>query len=129
METEKPKLITLEGKSGVNTPTDVAVLNSALTGQGLIKLTPELLKDLSASIDATIDEFTKIVAKIITKERADYVRKLRVEEDYTWRAVAQDCYDEWKGDWSPPSNQIMGMMLCEVAAGFFGENYMQEPWN
>jgi len=32
-------------------------------------------------------------------------------------------------DWAAPSNQLLGMALCEKAATFFGENYMKEPWN
>jgi capsid protein len=129
MENEKPKFITLENKSGVHTPADAAVWNSALTGQGVTKLTPELIKDLSVAADATVDKFAKTIAGLITKQKAEFIRKLRVEQDYTWRAVAQACYDEWKGNWTPPSNQIMGMMLCEVAASFFNEDYMSDPWN
>jgi hypothetical protein len=65
--------------------------------------------------------------ELMTKERAEFVRKLRVDEKNTWRGVAGECNDQWKGDWG--SNQIMGMELCAAAAKFFDENYMKEPWN
>ncbi len=32
-------------------------------------------------------------------------------------------------NWGPPSNQIMGMVLCEKAALFFKENFREAPWN
>ncbi|MBW2649234.1 MAG: hypothetical protein JRC53_05390 [Deltaproteobacteria bacterium] len=65
----------------------------------------------------------------MTKEQAEVVRKLRVEEGYSWRAIAHACYDLGWGHWSPPSNQIVGMAICERAAQFFGEDYKKEPWN
>jgi hypothetical protein len=129
MENEKIKFVTLEGKSGVNTEADVQIANAALTGQGLVQIKPEDLMKLAEAAKETNDWFLEEVIKLMTKEKAEYVRKIRCDEGYTWRAVAQACYDEWKGDWSPPSNQIMGMALCEIAAGFFGEKYMEEPWN
>lgn len=63
----------------------------------------------------------------MTKEQAKFVRKLRVEEGYTWRAVASACNKEWNGNWG--SNQLAGMDICEAAAKHFNENFMQDPWN
>jgi hypothetical protein len=127
-ETEK-KLLTLERKDGVIDPADEAVIQAAATGQGLIAVTPDQIVQLAKAAGDIHDYFLETAKVIITKERADYVRKLRVDDGYSWRAVAHACYDEWQGDWGPPSNQLMGMSLCEIAAGFFGEHYMQEPWN
>jgi hypothetical protein len=73
--------------------------------------------------------YLRVSAKeFMTKERAEFVRKIRVDsEDYTWRGVARECNDEWGGNWG--DNQIMGMALCEEAAKYFDEDYLKEPWN
>lgn len=109
-------------------PADAEVIASAKTGEGLIALTPEMLEDLAQAARETWGEFGSFAATI-TSEQAAFVRKLRVDDGWTWRGVAQECHDAWNGDWQPPSNQIMGMALCEVAAKHFGEDYMQDPWN
>ena len=73
-----------------------------------------------------LEDFTKLE---MTKERAEFVRKLRLEEDYTWRMIAQECFEQWQGDWEPSSNQLVGMALCKAAALVFNENYATAPWN
>ncbi|MBU0846725.1 hypothetical protein KKH23_06000 [Patescibacteria group bacterium] len=65
----------------------------------------------------------------MTLGQAKAVRVLRVDKGYSWRAVAEACYELGWGKWSPPSNQIMGMALCERAAQLLGEDYEKEPWN
>jgi len=67
----------------------------------------------------------------MTKEEAEFIRDLRVNKGYTWRAIAAECYERgmFGADWDPPSNQIIGIVLCEVAAEKFGEDYLKEPWN
>jgi len=79
------------------------------------------------------DAYSLYVREHMTKEQAEFVRKLRVDERYSWRAVARRCYGnhrfrDWS-KWDPPSNQIMGMALCERAAVMYGEDYEKEPWN
>jgi hypothetical protein len=66
---------------------------------------------------------------MITPERAAWVRRLRVDESYSWRAVAHACHEAWQGGWEPPSNQIMGISICESAARHFGEDAWEAPWN
>lgn len=78
-----------------------------------------------------------ILADIIddmTLSQAKFIRKLRVQLDYTWRAVARDCFVEFDGEddnaWAlMPSNQLVGIELCRRAAKMFDEDYMKEPWN
>jgi len=67
----------------------------------------------------------------MTRERATYIRQLRVVQSYSWRTVAAECYETWATDaaWDPPSNQLAGMELCEAAAEFFDEHFLQTPWN
>lgn len=61
--------------------------------------------------------------------QARIIRVLRVKEKRSWRAIAEVCYNLGWGKWEPPSNQIMGMALCETAAQLLGENYEEAPWN
>lgn len=63
----------------------------------------------------------------MTLERAEYVRWLRVEQECSWRAVAQRTANQWLGGWG--SNQLVGEELCIVAARLCGEDPQSEPWN
>lgn len=67
----------------------------------------------------------------MTKKRALEIRRIRVEEEYTWRAVARHCHKLWgdAADWDPPSNQLAGMALCKLAAKVFNEDYYDNDWN
>ena len=65
----------------------------------------------------------------MNRRRARFVRHLRVDKNGSWRWVAQKCHEKWRQDWNPPSNQIVGMDLCKMAAPFFNENWSEEPWN
>jgi hypothetical protein len=63
----------------------------------------------------------------LTQERAEQVRAWRVEQDMTWRGVAQAATDAWGSEWG--SNQLFGEELCRVAATSLGEDPGSEPWN
>ena len=78
----------------------------------------------------------------MTKEQAEYIRQLRVNLGYSWRKLAGTVsivYPEFdiechlpfnKQAGEPPDGfQGEGMDLCAEAAGFFGENAGNEPWN
>ena len=58
------------------------------------------------------------VAKLMSPERAEFVRKLRIDEGYTFRAVAAACAEEWGATWG--SNQFIGEDLCRAAAEILG---------
>jgi hypothetical protein len=111
---------------GSYTGEDEAILRAAATGEGLIPLTPELFDELSDALGATKAAADEGLAAM-TAEQAVFVRSLRVEKDYTWRAVAATCALEWGGDWG--SNQLYGMAICERAAALLGEDYAVPPWN
>jgi hypothetical protein len=55
------------------------------------------------------------------------VRKLRVDGDNTWRGVALECSTAWHTDWG--EDQIAGMVLCQLTAAYFGEDWRRVPWN
>lgn len=121
--------VTMEKRKSVVDPVDEKIRQQAETGEGLVEVTPEMLKELSELAASASEHFDSVAEKIIDEGRARRIRELKVEKGYSWRALASACYDEWGGDWSPKSNQIMGMAACRVAARFFGEDYMKAPWN
>ncbi len=108
---------------------DEEILQSVQTGEGLITIkSVEQIRELAKQAAERFEEFKKLCSPM-TLTQAKAVRKLRVEKGYSWRAVAEACHKLGWGEWSPPSNQIMGMALTERAAKLFGENYMEPPWN
>jgi hypothetical protein len=110
------------------TAADEALIRSAWTGEGLVVLRPDDLARMVELAGRRKAEFTAIV-QTMTRDQAEYVRRIRCHDHFTWRAVASACYVEWSGHWHPPSNQLMGMAICEKAASFFGEDYKDDPWN
>jgi hypothetical protein len=63
----------------------------------------------------------------ITAEMAAQIRTWRVDEDRSWRAVAEAASDQWGSGCG--SNQLYGEDLCTVAAQVLGEDARQTPWN
>ncbi|MFI1585785.1 hypothetical protein [Embleya sp. NPDC020630] len=63
----------------------------------------------------------------MTPEMAAQVRVWRVDEEYTFRAVAQAATDLWGSAWG--SNQIYGIELCTAAAEMLGEDPHTDAWN
>jgi len=58
------------------------------------------------------------VANFMSPERAEFVRKCRIDERYTFRAVAAACAKEWGANWG--SDQLIGEDLCRAAAETLG---------
>lgn len=135
--TEKHKVITndkaLQKGEGPTTAADEALLKVAKTGEGCIPLDMEMLKKLAESANKKHLSFQDQTKELMTPELAALIRKIRVDEGYTWRAVASYIHDHLSSGqeelWEPPSNQIMGMALCEYAAAHFGKDYMEGDWN
>lgn len=108
---------------------DTEILESVKTGEGMITIeSVEQLQEMAKAAAERFEEF-KELCRPMKRRQAKIVRKMRVEMNYSWRAVAQACCNFGWGKWSPPSNQLMGMALCEKAAEFFNENYTKAPWN
>jgi len=110
-------------------PVDDEVLRSAITGEGLVELTPELLQVLADSAADIWECAAREAAAVLTPDRAREVRAWRVDGGYTWRAVARAASEAWDAPWEPPSNQLAGQALCEAAARMLGEDPEAEPWN
>lgn len=120
-----------EGKyEGGLHPKDKEILRSAQTGEGLTPITSKELKEMAKAAREISESFKKIAAGM-TKEQASEIRKFRVNEECTWRGVAQKAWNAglFGRTWNPPSNQLMGVALCERAAEFHGEDHMKGPWN
>jgi hypothetical protein len=96
---------------------------------GLTILNEDNMKALCDRAKEVSDEFEVNVKKLMTKEKAKFVKELRTS-GYTWRAVAAECYDAWNGDWYPHSNQLMGMALCEEAMKYFENDpdFNKDDW-
>lgn len=108
------------------TAADRAVIDAARTGKGLRITSLEQLMILAEAARARLDGFETDFADM-TIAQATFVRQLRCDQGYTWRAVAEACALEWGGDWG--SNQLAGMALCARAALLFNEDPGAEPWN
>lgn len=65
--------------------------------------------------------------KKVTPEMAVQIRTWRVDEDFSWRAVAQAASELWGSGFG--SNQLHGEDLCVAAATMLGEDPYREPWN
>lgn len=103
---------------------DREIFEQLRAGEGLIELKETKIgKQLLAG-----DQVVEVKEQTLSENQCLFVRFWRVVEQGTWRYVAAQAHKKW-GDWSPPSNQIVGMELCEAAAKHFGEDYMQPPWN
>jgi hypothetical protein len=119
-------------------PVDQEIYRQSVTRENLITIkSKDELEALGMAAALTKKGFDEDATRIMNARRADEVRRLRVDEGHSWRAVAHACYDAWslelprdvRESWMPPSNQLMGMALCEAAARFFFEDPMQPPWN
>jgi hypothetical protein len=120
-----------ETRSGKLSAADESVLNP--DPAGLIEITTaEQLMQLAEMAKRTFDVFRESITPRMTPERAAAVRELRCGPVmHSWRALAEESFKAWGADatWSPPSNQLAGMALCEIAAGMLGEDHRAAPWN
>lgn len=137
MDKDKPVFVTndslIHEKQKLD-QTDLAILEEAKSGGGIVIKSAEQFKALAKGLTAAFNGCIEFCRQNMTREQAEHIRNLRVNEGYSWRAVARICHSlEWwpKSEYwdRVPSAQPMGMALCKVAAGFFGEDYMIEPWN
>lgn len=100
---------------------DEAVLKSAETGEGMIKVTPEMFKDMQRQAKITWEHFDFLIRPMMTEERAKEVKELRMVKQYSWRLLANYCHMWWQGQWNPPSNQLAGMKICQIAGELLKE--------
>lgn len=61
------------------------------------------------------------LAEHMTEERALFVALLRVDRQYTWRMVADECGRAWSKPWG--EDQLVGAALCALAAAYVGKDW------
>jgi hypothetical protein len=135
---EDPILVTedraLHGSGQVDAA-DERVLRDVAQDHGVQIKSVEEFQALASAAHAVHDYFGELCRRILTPERMAIVRQLRVDEGRSWRSVAAQCYERWGEEtadetWDRvPSNQLMGVALCEASAAHFDEDYMKPPWN
>ena len=94
-------------------------------------LTFDEMVELGRKANERLEEFTGLIGGSMNLAQASQVRIWRVDHRMTWRSVARAAFGEnwFNRSWQPPSNQLMGIALCEKAAAIFQENFREEPWN
>lgn len=91
----------------------------------LRSLSPRDLTVMCDSADKTYELFRQKID--VNKVGSKLIRLLRVEKEYSWRAIARHCSRYLKAPFG--GNQLAGMVICEKAAKALGEDFMQPPWN
>lgn len=94
-----------------------------------VPLTTEQIVSLAFHGDARMQEFDKSCERFMNEAVARQIRVWRVDDHYTWRAIARKVYSPFWYWWRPSSNQLAGMSLCKRAAVLLGEDYLKYPWN
>jgi hypothetical protein len=100
-----------------------------LQGPGIVIESAEQLMQLAEMARSRKAGFDAEISKLMTVERALLIKAHR--EENSWRGVALLTSEDWGEDakWTPPSNQLAGISLCEYAAKILEEDYSREPWN
>ena len=85
---------------------------------------------ICSAADGRFKEFEE-VSKAMTLSQACQIRVWRIQDRMTWRAVARAAYRDgfFQRQWHPPSNQLLGIALCNKASRFWGEKATEPPWN
>lgn len=87
------------------------------------------LQELAAAAAHAQRTYCLVFGMTLSDGQLAQVRELRLQRRRSWRQIAQRCHERWHlGLWDPPSNQIAGMALCQVAAEYFGEDPDGPPW-
>lgn len=61
------------------------------------------------------------LSQYVTEERALFIAELRVNREYTFRMVAEECSRAWEKDWG--DRQDIGDALCRLSAAHLGEEW------
>ncbi len=90
-------------------------------------LPDEKLGSAGGGASKTYSTFDGAVCVGMTLKRAREIRRLRVDEGFTWRSVADETSKSW--GMRQTSNQFLGISFCLRAAEALGEDGDGEPWN
>lgn len=60
----------------------------------------------------------------MTRRQANWIRRMYMEHNYSWRAIAEMCDAMWNGNWR--DTQMAGQDICKKAMKMLGQNW--EDW-
>lgn len=126
-----------QAAKAANIETKEAIEERATIERGEVRLTPETMTELGKNAIASLTHYESLASALVTKLTiAPAIRRARVDDKCTWRAVARRLHDSLQrehrlatGLWEPASNQLMGMALCKVAAQTYDQDFVDAPWN
>jgi hypothetical protein len=79
------------------------------------------LKPLFIGTQEITDPAAIYLAQYVTEDRALFIADLRVNSEFTFRMVSEECSRVWGKDWG--DRQDIGAALCSLAAAHLGENW------
>lgn len=123
---DAPMLRHQQGRPAVIHEIDRQILEGDVEGRELTALDFHIM---GQAMSETKSDFDRVMAVYMNRARALYARRLRIDQGFSYRALAAACHAAWGGFWEPPSNQLMGMAICEAAARSLGEPIKGYPWN
>jgi|TARA_Y100000588_G_C13736956_1_gene703917 hypothetical protein len=71
-------------------------------------------------------DFKDELRPLISLEAAKWIKYLRVDEEYSFRGIAEECAIKWDKGWG--TNQILGEDLCAVAIEVLGDDPQKDGW-
>jgi hypothetical protein len=100
---------------------DAQIESDVAAGKGIPITSMEEMMKFAKAANETKKAFDEQIATLnMTQEQAQFIYEKRITQQGTWRYVAHACYDAWDGNWEPPSNQLMGISLCQEASRVLG---------
>jgi hypothetical protein len=97
------------------------IFDKSFATGNLVTLTPEMAKDLALQGKQKYDGYLKSLRLSMNAQKALQVKDLRMNKQVSWRGIAAWCFVHWNGNWYPPTNQLAGMAICEVASEILNE--------
>lgn len=70
--------------------------------------------------------FKEEMIQFLDKDKAEFIKFLRVQEGYSYRAIAEECIEKWQQDWQ--GGQLVGEDLCAAAMHLLNE-IAEQGWN
>jgi hypothetical protein len=116
-------LLTEDRITGRLDPADLDLLQSVRTGEGLVRLTPEMAVEIGRRLHEMYQAFRAEMAGM-TAAQAAQVRAWRYLGGYSMRAVARAYKHTFGGSWEPDSHQAAGMAVIDRAQQY----YPDEDW-
>ena len=87
------------------------------------------LRSMAIAAAQSFARFERRLRSRVNEQRAHEIRSLRVVRKCTWREIGETISRTWGAElWTPRSDRVAGMLLCDEAAYLLGENPKASPW-